>query len=108
MKAALLILIITVMISFQDSATALAEPSWLPFTYPCDTEWIEGERYYCETMYSKADLLAAEDGESLKIKSRRFCRMEGGAFTAVLQEGERGYLADDGDYEPNQIYGLSI
>jgi hypothetical protein len=66
-------------------------------TKPCDTEWIEGERCSCETIYSKADLLAAEDGEQLKMKARRFCRMEGGAFTAILKEGDRGFLADDGD-----------
>jgi len=108
MKAALLLLLIILMIPLPGAADALAEPSWFPFTYPCDTEWIEGERYYCETLYSKADLLSVEDGEPLMIKARRFCRMEGGAFTAIQQDGERGYLADDGDYEPNQIYGLSI
>ena len=108
MKAALLILLITFMVSFQGKATALAEPSWFPFSYPCDTEWLEGERYYCETMHSKTDLLSEEEGVPLIIKARRFCRMEGGAFTAIWQDGERGYLADDGDYEPNQVFGLSI
>ena len=73
MKAVLLILLIILMGLLQGSATAQAEPSWFPFPYPCDTEWIEGERYYCETMHSKADLLSGEEGEQLPRKARRFC-----------------------------------
>ncbi len=108
MKAALLILLIILMVSFHGVTSAQAEPSWFPFQYPCDTEWIEGERYYCETMYSETDLLSAEEGERLRYKDRRFCRMEGGAFTAILRGGDRGYLADDGDYETIHEYGISI
>ena len=76
--------------------------------HPCDTEWIEGKRHYCETKYSETDLLSAEEGERLGYKGRRFCRLDNGAFTAILKEGERGYLADDGDYESNPVYGLNI
>ena len=108
MKAALLILLITLMGSFQSGATAQAEPSWFPFPYSCDTEWIEGEKYYCETVYSETDLLSMEDGEQLKMKARRFCRMENGAFTAISTNEERGYLASDGDYEPYQEYWIGI
>ena len=108
MKAVLLILLITLMGSFQSGATAQAEPSWFPFPYPCDTEWIEGEKYYCETVYSEADLLSMKVGEQLKMKSRRFCRIENGAFTAISINGERGYLAYDGDYEPYQEYRIGI
>ena len=108
MKASLLILLIILVGSFHYGATAQAEPSWFPFPYPCDTEWIEGEKYYCETVYSEADLLSMKDGEQLEMKSRRFCRMDNGAFSAISTNGERGYLASDGDYEPYQEYGISI
>ena len=108
MKTALLILLIILMGSFQYGATAQAEPSWFPFPYPCDTEWIEGENYYCETVYSKAALLSMKDGEQLEMKARRFCRMETGAFAATSTNGERGYLTSNGAYEPYQEYGLNI
>lgn len=108
MKLKLSILLITLIVSFQISATAQADPSWFPFPYPCDTEWVEGERYYSETMHSMNELITGEAGETLKIKARRFCRMESGAFKATLQDGERGYLSDDGDYEISLVYRISI
>ena len=108
MKAAMLILSFTLISSFLNSATSQAEPSWFPFQYPCDTDWIEGERYYCETKYNMTDLLSEEKDEMLTMQARRFCKMEGGAFMAIFQNGERGFRADDGDYEPFQIYGLKI
>ena len=43
MRVSLVILLITFMVSFQGKATARAEPSWFPFSYPCDTEWVEGD-----------------------------------------------------------------
>ncbi|MBW2467361.1 MAG: hypothetical protein JRF02_08675 [Deltaproteobacteria bacterium] len=108
MKVKLSILLITLIVSLQISTTAQAETSWFPFPYPCDTEWVEGERYYCETVHSMADLIYGEEGETLIMKARRFCRMKEGAFTATLQDGERGYLADDGDFERTLLYRLSI
>ena len=108
MRKALLIFFIFLKAWFLGGETIQAEPSWFPFPYPCDTKWTEGEKYYCETMYSAADLLSAEDGEELKLQTRRFCRLENGAFTAILKDGERGYLTDDGYYEPYKEYGLSI
>ena len=108
MKKVILILSITLIGTFLGITSVNAEPSWFPFQYPCDTEWIEGERYYCETIYSKAEFLSVKEGVELKSKSRRFCKMENGAFTALMKDGERGYLADDGDYELGQVYRLDI
>ena len=68
----------------------------VPFSYPCEYNWIEGQPYVMETISKIED---CEIGEECEILNRRMCLLnkEGevnGAWTAVIRDKEKGWECD--------------